>query len=66
MQDVTTSMDNPPPCDACGEQLVNVVQVPPQSNKTILECKNPECPKNGVRIDNKDINRVSDIVGIFN
>ena len=51
MTDAIKSMDNPPACDACGEKLVNVVQVPPQSVKTILVCKNIDCSQNGVRVD---------------
>jgi len=51
MPDAIKSMDNPPPCDVCGEKLVNVVQIPPQSNKTILVCNNADCSQQGVHID---------------
>ncbi len=51
MTDAITTTENPPPCEACGETLVNVIQVPPQSDKAFLECRNSDCAQNGVRID---------------
>jgi hypothetical protein len=51
MTDTIKSMDSPPACDACGEKLVNVVQIPPQSEKTMLLCKNLDCSQIGVHID---------------
>lgn len=51
MTDAITTMENPPPCEACGETLVNVIQVPPKSDKAFLECRNYDCAQNGVRID---------------
>ncbi len=51
MPDATKTMENPPPCDACGETLVNAIQIPPQSDKAILVCENSDCSQKGVRID---------------
>ncbi len=51
MPDATKTMENSPPCDACGETLDNAIQIPPQSDKAILVCENSDCSQKGVRID---------------